>query len=197
MREKIEQYLSKLNKKVTKYMKTNILFLTFVSTSVMNAAILRFLTVKNYFDIQPLLADLSVVLIIGAFGYLLKPKNQFKYYFTFSVIFTALCIVNSMYYTNYLSYASLSLLQTSLQIVDVGDAVVENVMEIKDFCYLWQILAMIFVNRHLVKIKYYNKVAKIEIGKLSMLNTLVVGVISLGLFISGLTSTDISRLGKQ
>ena len=197
MREKVEKYLNKINKKVKKYVKTNILFLTFVLTSVMNSAILRFLTVKNYFDLQPLLADLAVVVIIGAFGYLLKPKNQFKYYFGFSIFFTALCIINSMYYTNYLSFASLSLLQTSLQIVDVGDAVVENVMEMKDFCYLWQILAMIFINVHLKKINYYSKIAKIEIGKLSMLNTLVAGVIFLGLFISTLTSVDLSRLGKQ
>ena len=98
MREKVEKYLNKINKKVKKYVKTNILFLTFVLTSVMNSAILRFLTVKNYFDLQPLLADLSVVVIIGAFGYLLKPKNQFKYYFGFSIFFTTLCIINSMYY---------------------------------------------------------------------------------------------------
>ena len=197
MREKIEKYLNKTSKKVKAYSKTNILFLTFVLTSVMNAAILRFLTVKNYFAIQPILADLAVVVIIGAFGYLLKPKHQFKYYFGFSIFFTALCVINSMYYTNYLSFASLSLLQTSLQIVDVGDAVVENVMEIKDFCYLWQILAMFFVNLHLKKTKYYDKVAKTEVGKLSMLNTLVTGIMFVGLFISTLTSVDLSRLGKQ
>ncbi len=197
MREKIEKILNKTSKKVKKYTKTNILFLTFVLTSVMNSAILRFLTVKNYFDFQPILADLAVVVIIGSFGYLLKPKNQFKYYFGFSIFFTALCIINSMYYTNYLSFASLSLLQTSLQIVDVGDAVVENVMEMKDFCYLWQILALVFINRHLKKINYYAKVSKTEVGKLSMLNTLVVGIVFVGLFISTLTSVDLSRLGKQ
>lgn len=197
MRDKIEKFFNSTSIKVKNYTKTNILFLTFVLTSVLNAAILRFLTVKNYFDFQPILADTAVVVIIGTFGYLLKPKNQFKYYFGFSIFFSILCIINSMYYTNYLSFASLSLLQTSLQIVDVGDAVVENVMEIKDFCYLWQILAMFFVNRHLKRVDYYTKVAKTENGKLSMLNTLVVGVIMVGFFISTLSSVDISRLGKQ
>ena len=153
MRERIEIFFAEASKKVKKYTKTNILFLTFVLTSVMNSTILRILTVKNYFALQPILADLAVVVIIGAFGYLLKPKNQFKYYFGFTIFFTILCIINSMYYTNYLSFASLSLLQTSLQIVDVGDAVVENVMEIKDFCYLWQVLAMFFVNLYLKKIR--------------------------------------------
>lgn len=197
MREKIEIFFTEASKKVKKYTKTNILFLTFVLTSVMNSTILRILTVKNYFALQPILADLAVVVIIGAFGYLLKPKNQFKYYFGFTIFFTILCIINSMYYTNYLSFASLSLLQTSLQIVDVGDAVVENVMEIKDFCYLWQVLAMFFVNLYLKKINYYTSVSKTENGKLSMLNTLVAGIIFIGFFISTLTSVDISRLGKQ
>ena len=197
MREKIEIFFTEASKKVKKYIKTNILFLTFVLTSVMNSTILRILTVKNYFALQPILADLAVVVIIGAFGYLLKPKNQFKYYFGFTIFFTILCIINSMYYTNYLSFASLSLLQTSLQIVDVGDAVVENVMEIKDFCYLWQVLAMFFVNLYLKKINYYTSVSKTENGKLSMLNTLVAGIIFIGFFISTLTSVDISRLGKQ
>ena len=35
---------------------------------------------KNYFELKPILADLAVVLIIGAFGYFIKPKHQFKYF---------------------------------------------------------------------------------------------------------------------
>ena len=186
---------AKINSK--SYMKTNVLFFTFVITSVLNASLLRFLTVKNYFDIKPVIADLAVVVIVGAFGYFIKPKNQFKYYFAWSIFFTALCIINSMYYTNYLSFASLSLLATSLQVVDVGDAVVKNVMELKDFCYLWQILAMLLVNSSLKKKQYYDMVAKVEVGKIRALNTLVFGLVLIGFFISTLTSVDISRLGKQ
>ena len=186
---------AKINSK--SYMKTNVLFFTFVITSLLNASLLRFLTVKNYFDIKPVIADLAVVVIVGAFGYFIKPKNQFKYYFAWSIFFTALCIINSMYYTNYLSFASLSLLATSLQVVDVGDAVVKNVMELKDFCYLWQILAMLLVNSSLKKKQYYDMVAKVEVGKIRALNTLVFGLVLIGFFISTLTSVDISRLGKQ
>lgn len=186
---------AKINSK--SYMKTNVLFFTFVITSVLNASLLRFLTVKNYFDIKPVIADLAVVVIVGAFGYFIKPKNQFKYYFAWSIFFTALCIINSMYYTNYLSFASFSLLETSLQVVDVGDAVVENVMEMKDFCYIWQILAMIFVHKSLKKKKYYDRVSKIEVGRIRAVNTLIVGLILIGLFISTMSSIDISRLSKQ
>ena len=179
------------------YVKTNILFMTFVISSVINGCLIRFLTVKNYFDIKPIIADLAIILILGAFGYFIKPKHQFKYFFTISCIFVVLCVINSMYYTNYLSFASFSLLETSLQVVDVGDAVVQNVMEIKDFCYIWQILAMIFVHKSLKKKKYYDRVSKIEVGRIRAVNTLIVGLILIGLFISTMSSIDISRLSKQ
>ena len=155
------------------YFKTNILFMTFVISSVINASILRFVTVKNYLDIRPVIADLAVVLIIGAIGYFLKPRHQFKYYFIWSIILTLLCLINSIYYTNFLSYVSVSLLETSLQVIGVTDAVVENVMEIKDFCYIWQIIVILFVHNKLKKRGYYEYVTKIEKGKERALNTLV------------------------
>lgn len=193
MQEKIKVIMSK----ILLYLKTNKLFFVFVLTSVGNATLLRFFTVKNYFELKPLLADIGAVLLIGAFGYFFKPKNQFKYYFAWSIIFTFLCIINSMYYTNYMSYASVSLLATSLQVIDVGDAVVQKVMEIKDFCYIWQIVAMVFVHLYLKKRNYYDYVKDIEVGKIRALNTIVVSLIFFGFFVSTLTGLDISRFGKQ
>ncbi len=193
MKDRFKKIISKIGI----YLKTNKLFFVFVLTSVGNATLLRFLTVQNYFEIKPLLADTGAVLLIGAFGYFFKPKNQFKYYFTWSIILTFLCIVNSMYYTNYLSYASVSLLATSLQVVDVGDAVVQKIMEIKDFSYLWQIVAMIFVHLYLKKKGYYDYVKDIEVGKVRALNTIVASLIVFGFFVSTLTGLDISRFGKQ
>ncbi len=197
IKERTMYYLKQAKKRITQYAKTNILFTTFIITSVLNSSLLRFLTVKNYIDIRPVLADLSVVLMIGAFGYFLKPKNQFKYYFSWSLFFTIICIINSMYYTNYLSFVSASLLATSLQLKSVGDAVVQNVMELKDFSYIWQIVAMLLVNRALKKKQYYQNVTTLENGKIRALNTLVAGLITLGFFISMLNSVDISRLSKQ
>ena len=137
------------------YIKTNILFMSYVIVSLLNSTILRFFTVNNYFAIKPVLADLAVILLVGALGYFIKPKNQFKYFFTCTVIFTAVCVVNSLYYTNYLSYASFSLLATSLQIVDVADAVTENILEIKDFIYLIAPIILIIVHNILKKKQYY------------------------------------------
>lgn len=193
MKEKFKSIISKIGL----YLKTNKLFFVFVLTSVGNATLLRFLTVQNYFEIKPLLADIGAVLLIGSFGYFFKPKNQFKYYFTWSIIFTFLCVVNSMYYTNYMSYASISLLATSLQVIDVGDAVMQKIMELKDFSYIWQIVAMIFVHIYLKKKNYYDYVKDIEVGKVRALNTIVASLIFFGFFVSTLTGLDISRFGKQ
>ena len=186
--------VKELKKKTNRYCRKNVLFLVYVITSVINASLLRFLTVKNYFEIKPILADTAIIIIFGAFGYLIKPKKRFIYYMTLTCIFTFLCIVNSMYYTNYLSFASVSLLATSFQIVDVGDAVVQNVMELKDFSYIWQVFALIFVYRTLKKRKYFDK---IEYKKIDVIHSLIAGLIFLGMFLTTLTGLDISRLGKQ
>ena len=197
----MKKWFNKLKNKIhfnyKQYFKTNILFTTFVVSSVINATLLRFLTVKNYFDLRPIIADLAIVLLIGAFGYFFKPKHQFKYFFSATVIFTAICIINSMYYTNYLSYASFSLLATSMQIVDVGDAIVENIMEIKDFCYIWQVFCMIFVHITLKSRSYYPKVTETENGKKHFKYTVLGGLLVALVFIVTLTATDIGRLGKQ
>lgn len=190
-------FFKSLKKWSKSYISTNILFMTFVLTSLINAYLVRFFTVKNYFNIKPVVADLAVILIIGAFGYLFKPKHQFKYYFIWSIIFVVDCVVNSVYYTNYLSFASFSLLKSSTQAVGVSDAIIKNILELKDFFYAYQIVAMIFVHNFLKKKKYYERVSKIEVGKVRAINTLVVGIIFIGLFVSMLTSRDISRLGKQ
>lgn len=176
------------------YCKTNILFLTFVISSVLNGLILRCLTVRNYFDIRPIIADMAMVVIVGAFGYLIKPKKRIIYYLIWSVIYTAICIINSMYYTNYLSYSSISLIATSFLIVDVGDAIVENVMELKDFCYLWQVFVLIIVHIKLCRCNYYSNV---EVAKKKFFHVISFGFCCLFCFCLTLSSSDIGRITKQ
>lgn len=193
----MKNYFNTIKNSSKKYITTNILFMTFITTNLINVTMLRFMTVNNYFNIKPLIADLAAIIIIGALAYFLKPKNQFKYFLAWSILFTIIITINSLYYTNYISFASVSLLATSLQITDVGDAVVENVLQIKDFTYLWQVPVLIFVHINLKKKDYYNFVQTIEKGKVRALNTLVAGLIFAGFFSSMLTSLDIARLGKQ
>lgn len=176
------------------YCKNNVLFLTFVIASVINGFLVRCLTVKNFFDIRPIIADTAMVILIGSFAYLLKPKRRFFYFLFWSFIYSLICVINSMYYTNYLSYSSISLIATSFLIVDVGDAIVENVMEIKDFCYLWQLLVIILVHIKLCKSGYYTK---IEFIKKKCLHTLAFGFSLVLIFCCTLSSSDIGRITKQ
>ena len=178
------------------FFKNNVLFTTFIITSLINGCLIRFLTVKNYTAISPILADLAFILFVGAIAYFFKPKNRFKYFMVWSVIFTATCLINSVYYTNYISFTSFSLLATSLQLAGVSDAL-GTIMEIKDLCYIWAPLTLIFIHRKLLKQGYYAKLKTKEKPKVAVLKVLVAATIVLGFFVSTLTGTDISRLYKQ
>ena len=194
-----KEYIFKIikiyQKKVVEYLKSNILFLAFVITSLINGWILRSYTVKNIFELKPIFGDLAVLIIIGALGYFLKPKHRFKYYFTLSIVFTVLCMINSVYYTNYSSYVSFSLIPTIPQVFGVTDAV-DSITKLKDFIFFWQVLALLLINRNLKNNNYYKNEKK-QVGKVKALNTLVVGLIFIGFFISMLSSLDLGRLGKQ
>ncbi len=198
MKEKIKKYINKAKEfDYKEYAKTNKLFITFVITSLINGMLLRFLTVHNYFAIKPILADLALILIFASFVYLFKPRNRFKYLLIISVLFTAICVINSLYYTYYMSFASFSLIAVSLTVVDVGDAVVKNVLQIKDFIFLWQPIALIIVHSMLKKKDHYNLVAKKENKKKRFTGTLISGLVVYALFFATVTSTEYSRLSKQ
>lgn len=195
MKETVINGFKKTKKASKQYLKNNILFLTFVITSLINAWLLRAYTVKNIFELKPLVGDLAMLILVGALGYFFKPKNRFKYYFSLAIIFSCLCLINSVYYTNYSSYVSVSLLSTVPQLFGVTDAV-DSIMKLKDFAFFWQILALFFVNKKLKSINYYKNEKK-GTGKIRALHTIVVGLIFVGFFISMLSSLDVGRLGKQ
>ena len=193
----MNKMISDFRKKARIYFKTNILFSVFVITSVINAWLLRYFTVNNPFDLWPIVADFSVVLILGSFGYFIAVKHQFKYFLSLAILFSFIGVVNSIYYTNFNSFTSVSLIATTTQLVGVADAVVLDIMQPRDLIFVWQIFALIFVNKNLKNKKYFEYAAKIEVGKIRALNTMVVAIILLGFFTSALSGVDISRLGKQ
>ena len=198
----ITQYFKKVKKDhlVREYLKENMLFIAFVITCVLNSTILRFFcmhTIENYLSFKAILADLTVVVIIGSFGYLFKPKNRFAYFMIFEIIFTAICMINSVYYTFYTSFASVSMLVLTQYIGDVGDAVVENVLQLKDLIYLIGPLFLLFV---FIKTKKKSDNKKIElksIRKKKTIKTLSFGGVLLIIFLVTMTSLDVSRFIKQ
>ena len=68
--------LIKILNMIKKYITTNILVSTFLITGLINACLVRFLTVNNYFAIKPILADITILLAITALGYFIKPKHS-------------------------------------------------------------------------------------------------------------------------
>ena len=193
---KFVNLLIKIKTKIFYFLKNNILFSAFVISSLINGFLLRVFTVKNITNISPILSDLTFILIVGSFGYFFKPKNRFRYFITWSIILMLVCLINSIYYTNYISFTSFSLLATSLQIIGVSDAL-QTIMDLQDFVYLWAPIMLIFLHIKLKKSGYYSKIRVKEKPSISFLKALVSAVIVFGFFASTLTGTDISRLYKQ
>ena len=201
-KDKIINFLKKVKKEhlIKKYIKENVLFLTYVFTCVLSSTLLRFLSMhllENYLSIKPILADTAIIVFVGAFGYLLKPKNRFGYYLFFDILFSALCMINSVYYTFYTSFASVSMLSLTRYIASVGDAVVENVLQLKDIVYIFSPIILIAVHIKLKKSKYYKKVEVKSERRRKTIRTLIGGAVITVLFLVMLSPLDISRFAKQ
>ena len=202
LREKISQALKRIKTEhlIVQYMKNNILFLTFVITAVINSTILRFFCmhmVENYLSVKAILADITVAVLIGSFGYLFKPKNRFTYLIIANIFLTAICMINSVYYTFYTSFASVSMLSLTQYIGDVGDAVVENVLQLKDIVYIIGPIALTIVHLNLKKKNYYKKIEIKSERKKRMLSTLSASGILALIFLITMTPLDVSRFAKQ
>lgn len=126
-------------KKIKEFICTNKLFLIYVICNLLTSTLLRFLTVKNYFNIKPFIADLGTIIVIGSFSYLFKTKNRYIYLLIMTIIGSFICFSNSVYYNNYLSFISISLIGSITFLKDVGNAVVDNVLELKDFIFFLQV----------------------------------------------------------
>ena len=196
-KDKLLQVAKKVNLFLKVYVKTNVLFISFVILTLFNSTVLRFYTVEKFWNIKPVLADLAVILLIGSLGYFFKPKKQFRYFSVIAIIFTFICFANSLYYTNYLSFTSVSLLATSTQTIGVADAIWKQILQIKDFIYFVPLILFFLINGKLKRRSYYDFVSEIEVGKVRAMNTMVAGLVVLGFFVSMLTATDLSRLKKQ
>lgn len=154
MKEKIISIYHKFINLIKTSSKNNLLLWYFIISACLNALLLRWLTIGTFINIKAFILDLATLIIIGAFSFLIKEKNRTLYFMIASIITTLICIVNSIYYTFYESFASFSLLATSTQVVDVGDAILENVLKFKDLTFLWQPIFVYYIhNIHLKKSK--------------------------------------------
>ncbi|HHT38429.1 MAG TPA: LTA synthase family protein [Mollicutes bacterium] len=187
----------KLKFNYKQYVRTNILFFTTTFSLLINAILIRIMTVGNFLEVKPVVADFAIILVLLSPAYLLKPKKQIIYFTIISILMTTICVINSMYFTYYSSFASVSLISTSLQVINVAEAVTENVMQLRDFIYLWQPIVVLFVHFNLIKKNYYRIVEKVEKGKQRLLGTFITGLVMIGIFFSTLTALEIGRFSNQ
>lgn len=180
--------------------KNNVLFFVFVLVNVFIGILLRYFTIhtmENLLLLKPILGDLAIVLFLGGASFCLKEKNRFPYLLVISMILTLICIVNSIYYTFYTSFVSVSLLATSRYAVAVGDAIIENVMKLQDFIYILSpiLLTITYLKTKKKRPKEKELREKREFGK--MINTFIGAGAVLFFFIMSLTATEIGRYAKQ
>ena len=181
------------------FMSHNYVMMSFVVGCIVNSYILRAFTVKNYWAFQPLLAELGMCLIFCTFGYLIKPKRRVIYYTIMALLFAFLCGANSVYYTNYRSFISLSMLSTASQLGGVANAVTGYILEPKDLVFIWSVIAVPTVHFLLKKRRpqHFENAYNVQKGKKMPGRLLLIGAVCLAVFAVTLDGTDFSRLRKQ
>ena len=196
MKLKIKKIYKSLCLKFKKYFSTNILFSSYLLLSILISFTLRLLTVGSVLIFKPILCDLLIALLLGAFGYFIKPKNQFKYFFIVLCFFTFLAIGNSLYYTFYKSFLSISLIDSLKMVSDVKDSVFDK-LKIIDLVFLIFPVTFIFIHKNLSKTKYYFEIEKTESPPKMFRGTLIGAFVIVLLIGISLTRSDISRFAKQ
>ncbi len=196
------QYINKLKSRLKEisiklYIKTNILFITYVIINLINSMLLRIVTMGSYFSVKAIISDLVFILLFGSLAYLLKPKNQIRTLFGLTLLMTLICVINAIYYENYVSFASFSLLSTASFLGDMDGSVVTTLIHIKDVILIFPPFVLLIVHSVLKKKNYYKYVEKIERGKKRFLNTIVLGFSLLIFTLILMVPSDYSRLKKQ
>lgn len=194
--KKFSNVYKKVKNFVIEYIISNRLFLSYVILSVISTVILRRYTLGKVSTIFPLFTDMGIILIIGGLGYFLKPKNRFKYFFTWVCIFSLIALVNSVYYVFYTSYASFGELASLSQ----AETVTGSIWEKMRLIYIvFLIIPFIFylIHLNLSASAYYNFINRVEKAKRMCFYTIVAGIILLGISFANAQKVDYSRLAKQ
>ncbi len=196
MKKKILNCLRTIRKNVVEYIITNRLFISYVIFALIGTMLVRKFTIGTFFSFKPFITDLGIVLIVGGLGYFIKPKNQFKYYFIWLIIFTLINIISSIYYTFYTSFASFSELVTVGQAETVTGSIFEK-LRFVDLMYVFFPIIFYLIHKKLLSSSYYYFIDKIEKGKKMLVTTVLVGALCLAYSFGVATGVDYSRLTKQ
>lgn len=195
----MKERLKKFGAMTKRFIDHNYIMLSFVLGCIVNSYILRAYTVKNYWAFQPILAEIGMCLVMCTFGYLIKPKKRVIYYTVMALLFAFFCGANSVYYNNYKSFVSFSLLATASQLGGVANAVTSYIMEPKDLVFIWSVVLVpvVYVILKKKRPEHFERAYEACKGKKMPGKMLLSGAICLGVFAITLNGTDFSRLHKQ
>ncbi len=196
MKKNIKNSLNIARKNIVEYIITNRLFISYLILTLMATMFVRKFTVGSFFNFKPLITDLGLILLIGSLGYFVKPKNQFKYYFTWVIIINLMCLISSVYYRFFTSFASIGELATVGQTETVTGSIFDR-LSIFDAIFIILPIIFFLIHKKLSSTSYYYFIDKIEKGKKMVTSTILVGVLCLGYSFGVATNTDYSRLSKQ
>ncbi len=128
----------------------NPLIFYYIVGCTFNGILLRALTVKNVFAISPVLADIAISMFFASFYFLITDKyNKIfrKLYLLFLIIISIIVTVgNSIYYTYYNSFISITFISFAVANHETGDAnVVGDLIGPLHFIYLWLLVFFIYL----------------------------------------------------
>lgn len=155
-----KQIKSKTKKILTTIKDKYLFVLFFIMVNIINELLLRIITVKNVFSVHTLLIDIGLLILLSLLSLLFKRKNRIKYFMTITIVLTLICLINSVYYHYYSSFATVTLISNLVYAKDVGNAIFENVLKPVDFIYLWAPIAIYLLYHFLNKKKYFTKELK-------------------------------------
>lgn len=192
----MKSFLRKVKKSMVSYFMTNKLFISYILLALIGTIIARFFSFGHTFFLKAHVTDLALILLIGLFGYLFKPKNRYKYYLTWLIIYSVIEFVNVIYYKFFTSFASFGEVATLGQTETVAGSIFEK-LHLLNFIYF--LFPIIFYLTHLkiAKTSYYTFMNKVTRTKKSILGVLIAAFICLGYSFGTATKTDYSRIAKQ
>ena len=145
---KIKESIIKFLKQTKKIIKDNPLLFVFIVGTLFNDILLRAFTVGKAYKISPFAVDLFVTLLFASIYFLIKEKNRFRYLFILSIISVIVCIANSIYYSYYSSFISVTFISFAFTNTETGDAnVVGNLLKLEYFIFIWLPICLYLLNK--------------------------------------------------
>ena len=196
MKSKVKDFFLKLRRTIVNYFMTNKLFISYVFLAFIGTIIARGASFGHTIYLKAHATDLALILLIGSFAYIMKPKNRYKYLLVWLIIFAGIETINVIYYTFFTSFASFGEFATLGQTETVVGSIFEK-LKVLNFIYVLSPIIFIYIQRRLSRTTYYTYVSKIKKTKRNVLTAIVMAFICLGFTFGTATRTDYSRLAKQ